>query len=271
VAWAAEWVEDLPVVLLHGMGSGGFAWSPVVPALQAAGRQVVVLELPGHEYGRVIEDELSFDVDVMVRQVLEELDRRGIARADLVGNSLGGWIALRLAAEGRARSVICLAPAGGWAHGGWFDRWLRLQFRMGRLAARRLSHGRLRPLLDTTRVQHLLLFSMVSLPGNISPRAAVRAVRSVAECEALRVFLNNPAAARLGDPGAADSRVLVAWAAQDRILVSARARRTFLQWVPGASEVVLPGVGHVPMSDDPTLVAEVILQFVEGSVEALAS
>ncbi len=37
--------------------------------------------------------------------------------AHLVGNSLGGWIALDLAARGRARSCLALSPAGGWDHG----------------------------------------------------------------------------------------------------------------------------------------------------------
>ena len=41
----------------------------------------------------------------------------GFATAHLAGNSLGGYTALRLAARGRARSVVALAPAGGWAEG----------------------------------------------------------------------------------------------------------------------------------------------------------
>ena len=45
------------------------------------------------------------------------LDEAGIRTAHLVGNSLGGYVALQLAARGRARSVVALAPAGGWAVG----------------------------------------------------------------------------------------------------------------------------------------------------------
>lgn len=43
------------------------------------------------------------------------MDEAGFEPAHIVGNSLGGYIALRLAERGRARTVVALAPAGGWA------------------------------------------------------------------------------------------------------------------------------------------------------------
>src|SRR5690349_23879550 len=45
------------------------------------------------------------------------MDEAGFATAHIAGNSLGGYGALRLAARGRARSVVALAPAGGWSPG----------------------------------------------------------------------------------------------------------------------------------------------------------
>ena len=45
------------------------------------------------------------------------MDDAGFETAHIVGNSLGGYMALQLAARGRARSVVALAPAGGWAKG----------------------------------------------------------------------------------------------------------------------------------------------------------
>ena len=43
------------------------------------------------------------------------MDEAGFETAHMVGNSLGGFVALQLAARGRARSVVAFAPAGGWA------------------------------------------------------------------------------------------------------------------------------------------------------------
>src|SRR5947209_14648532 len=45
------------------------------------------------------------------------MDAAGFETAHLAGNSLGGYVALKLAERGRARSVVALAPAGGWAPG----------------------------------------------------------------------------------------------------------------------------------------------------------
>ena len=45
------------------------------------------------------------------------MDEAGFETAHIVGNSLGGYLALQLAARGRAESVVALAPAGGWAAG----------------------------------------------------------------------------------------------------------------------------------------------------------
>ena len=45
------------------------------------------------------------------------MDEAGFETAHIVGNSLGGYVALQLAARGRARTVVALAPAGGWAEG----------------------------------------------------------------------------------------------------------------------------------------------------------
>lgn len=69
--------------------------------------------LAGHAAGPHIGGEVS---DATLADAVERaMDEAGFETAHIVGNSLGAYVALQLAARGRARSVVALAPAGGWA------------------------------------------------------------------------------------------------------------------------------------------------------------
>ena len=105
---------DLPLILIHGMGSAATAWQLVVPELSKTHR-VITVDLPGHG-----ETELPAALDMspksLAEYVIETMDSLKIDKAHLVGNSLGGWTALELAAmkPERVSSILCLAPAGLW-------------------------------------------------------------------------------------------------------------------------------------------------------------
>ena len=72
---------------------------------------VLAPALPGHLGGPPLNGD--FDLAAHVERVMDEA---GVERAHIVGNSLGGYLALVLAARGRAGSVVALAPAGGADH-----------------------------------------------------------------------------------------------------------------------------------------------------------
>lgn len=75
--------------------------------------EVLAPTLPGHAGGPSLEVEVS---DSLVPDAIERaMDDAGFETAHIVGNSLGGYAALQLAARGRAVSVVAFAPAGGWA------------------------------------------------------------------------------------------------------------------------------------------------------------
>ncbi len=82
--------------------------------LGALGRRHDVLAptLAGHAGGPAFDEALGHAG--IVDAVERAMDDAGFEAAHLVGNSLGGYVALRLAARGRAMSVVALAPAGGW-------------------------------------------------------------------------------------------------------------------------------------------------------------
>lgn len=101
-----------PLVLVHGLGSARTVWKPVMPAL-ARTFDVTAVDLPGHGETSWVAG-TPMDARALARHVLGTLDVLGIARAHLVGNSLGGWTAVELAAAhpDRVASVTALAPGG---------------------------------------------------------------------------------------------------------------------------------------------------------------
>lgn len=102
-----------PVVLLHGATSSPRAWAPVLPMLGAR-YEVWAPCLAGHRGGSPLSVPPSQLLNGIVETLIGELDERAITTAHLVGNSLGGWVALELARRGRAASVLALSPAGAW-------------------------------------------------------------------------------------------------------------------------------------------------------------
>jgi pimeloyl-ACP methyl ester carboxylesterase len=101
-----------PLVLIHGLGSARTVWKPILPAL-ARDFDVIAVDLPGHGRTAWVNGTPMTPPD-LAASVLETLDAIGVSRAHLVGNSLGGWTALELAAAApeRVASVVALAPAG---------------------------------------------------------------------------------------------------------------------------------------------------------------
>lgn len=101
------------VVLVHGLGSARTTWKPVTPAL-AASFDVIAVDLPGHGRTPWVKG-TAMDPRSLAASVVDTLDHLGVhQKVHLVGNSLGGWTCLELAAAHpeRVASIVALAPAG---------------------------------------------------------------------------------------------------------------------------------------------------------------
>jgi pimeloyl-ACP methyl ester carboxylesterase len=99
-----------PVLLLHGIAASLYTWKDVLPAL-AADHDVIALDLPGFGGSDVPE---PLDGAREVRAVLAFLEGLGLARVSVVGNSLGGAIAVALAGQEPARvdRLVLIDSAG---------------------------------------------------------------------------------------------------------------------------------------------------------------
>ena len=104
------------VVWLHGSGPGASGFSNFkgnYPVFEQAGYRNIVLDLPG--FGRSDKpDNVNYDLDFFVSCLSGFLDKAGIDRCTLLGNSLGGAIALgtTLAHPERVEKLILMAPGG---------------------------------------------------------------------------------------------------------------------------------------------------------------
>ena len=104
-----------PVLLVHGVGADGSSWDTIAATL-ADDFRPIRLDLRGH--GRSGHIEGGCTLDDFVRDAVDVLDASGIARAHVVGFSLGGMIAQALALQHADRvDRLVLAERGGRPHG----------------------------------------------------------------------------------------------------------------------------------------------------------
>ena len=86
------------LVLIHGLGSAASAFKPIIPALAHSFR-VITVDLPGHGKSAYIKGQ-AMDPKSLGRAIFETVEREyGINEFHVAGNSLGGWIALEMAAD----------------------------------------------------------------------------------------------------------------------------------------------------------------------------
>ena len=98
-----------PLLLLHGIGTGRADFTALVPALSES-FDVIAMDLPGH--GESAPCVGTPTVAAIADMVEHDLDAHGVGKVHVLGNSLGGRVALELAKRGRALSVVAMSPSG---------------------------------------------------------------------------------------------------------------------------------------------------------------
>ena len=103
-----------PLLLIHGMGSSAEAWKLITPDL-SKDYEVITIDLPGHGLSK-LPGGTRMDAAALGELVFGQMSAWGFDSFHIVGSSLGGWIALEMAAAqpNRVRSLTGLAPAGLW-------------------------------------------------------------------------------------------------------------------------------------------------------------
>jgi pimeloyl-ACP methyl ester carboxylesterase len=246
-----------PLVLIHGFAGTSATWVPLLPALKEQ-HDVLVPTLLGHRGGPEYLPGSPATPAAMTDALERYMDAVGVARAHLVGNSLGGWLALELAGRGRALSTTALAPAGGWAPTGSEARRLGRMFRQDAIVAKALG-SRAAPLLRRRRFRAVALRSVSARPADVPAGIAIEMTEAAADCTIYRPLLAHLAAAGFGELGAIDTPVQIVWGTKDRILRWPEYAERFRRMIPRAQWIELAGLGHCPMLDDAQLTTDTIL------------
>jgi pimeloyl-ACP methyl ester carboxylesterase len=235
-------------------------WAPVLGALERC-HDVLAVNLAGHVGGPELPPGTRVSVGSLVDAVERDMEAAGFETAHLVGNSLGGWIALELARRGRARSVVGLAPGGGWEAGTRAEKRLRPLFTRNYKLCKALL-PRVDSLMRRPRLRRVLWWQVAAHGERIPSAAAAQLVRDVVACPIYFELLDG--ILRDGPPQTFDGiacPVLLAWGTCDRIIASPRYSKRMRELLPSSEWVELRGLGHMPMFDNPELVARTITEF----------
>jgi pimeloyl-ACP methyl ester carboxylesterase len=253
--------RDAPaVLLLHGFGASLHTWDAWAVTLEKTHR-VIRVDLPGAALTGA-DPTGDYSDDRAVQLLLALLDELQLPQAIVVGHSMGGRIAWKLAAQTAAQQpqrvshLVLIAPDGARAAGsedgvptspGLAARLLQVALpktlvRSGLASAyadpQALSEatvGRYHDLLLAPQVRAAMLARLSQRPSALSSDAA-RGLSPVS------------------------LPVLLLWGERDRLIAPTRAQ-DFLRLMPQARLVLLPGVGHLPHEEAPATSLPVLLSF----------
>jgi pimeloyl-ACP methyl ester carboxylesterase len=251
-----------PLVLLHGVGTGAGEWSRVLPAL-AENHRIYAIDLPGFD-GSVKPPDYS--PAFSARFVSAFLDALGVERTAVVGNSLGGLVALRLALSEPARvCALVLSDSAGLGRAvnpvqaalsspGWGElasAWAKTPPGAAERAYRRAlllfaRHWQIPPwwLKDQYRLAQMPNFTeatLASLRANVGGFTGQREVL-VDQLPRLRM------------------PTLIVWGTEDRVFPYSHGQGAVTCLQEGSLELI-PNCGHLPHVEQPEAFAAIVSRF----------
>jgi pimeloyl-ACP methyl ester carboxylesterase len=249
------------VVLIHGLTATHRYWAQNIPHLSSR-RRVLALDLPG--FGKSDKPDVSYSTPFFVRTLERFLDEKSIARATLVGNSMGGQIAMAfsLAHPRRVDKLVLVDPAGVTMLPLWV-------MRVG-MWAMATTGGR----LPVPRVPAPFVEALFRAVFPTRPDLAARYIRSYSRAiaspeyplhlrsafRAVRGVLASPMRRRAREIAAP---TLIMWGARD-YLVPVTAARTLRRTIPHSRLIIYRASGHCPMVDQPERWNRDVEAFLDG-------
>jgi len=250
--------DESPIVLLHGFGSSLHAWDGWAAALRDK-RRVVRLDLPGFGLTGPTPDGV-YGLDRDMRVTLAVLDKLGIARCVLGGNSLGGAVAWRTALAHPARvEKLILVDAGGYP-----QHATSMPIGMRILRVPGLSW-----LMQNTLPKSLVeqgFRNVFGDPSRVTPEMIERSFELTAREGNRRAILDRASQRRAST---AYGRIpelklptLIVWGGRDRLIPPDDAQR-FHRDIAGSTLAMFDDLGHAPEEEDPIRTVAAVKRFLQ--------
>lgn len=252
-----------PILLIHGFGGSMWQWEYQIAGLSATHR-VITLDLLGS--GLSDKPDLAYTPDQMVKFLHGFMDAMGVAQASLVGNSMGGGLAIAMALSHPDR-VNRLVLIGGFPD--------RVRERLKSPLIRRLIETRA-PIwliqvgkwLAGRRATEQILHEVVHDPSLLTPLVIERSYRNSQQPGLIRSLMAVARNLPLWEEGfarhlgAIRHPTLILWGARDKIFPPEVARD--LQTViPNSKLALIPDAGHMPQWERPDVVNQLLLEFLQ--------
>jgi pimeloyl-ACP methyl ester carboxylesterase len=246
-----------PLLLVHGLGLSRRSWWPVREALEQR-HEVVAVDLPGFGDSPPLPDSEAPTPARLADLLEHEISHLDLGVPAAVGNSLGGWLVLELARRGRVARAVAIAPSGletppERAYVIALNELMRARARVSAPLGRRLT--------ASWSMRTILFGALRSRPWRVPADAGERELEDFGCSPGFQPTLRSSVGMRVPEGlTTIKAPVRIAYGTADLMLGALTAPR-FAAAIPGAELVPLPGLGHVPMLDDPELVARTILEF----------
>jgi pimeloyl-ACP methyl ester carboxylesterase/putative sterol carrier protein len=245
--------EGPDVLLIHGLGATKSSMYDLAAALAAEGYRVHALDLPG--FGGSSKRPGPYGAPYFTRVVLGVMDELGIGRAHVVGNSMGGRVAIELGLTHpeRVNALALLCPAVAFVRREFAPivRMLRPEFGVlpHSLGRKRIEAQFWSMFADRDQVDPVVGDVVADEFERIyrNPGARLAFLASARSLYLERPFGNGGFYPRLAE---LQAPAMFVWGTHDR-LIPVGFRGHVEQWLPSAEQVVLEDCGHVPQVERP--------------------
>ena len=257
-----------PVVFVHGLGGQWQNWLENLPRA-ALERRVIALDLPGFGSTPMPRDEITIPgYGRCVNQLCEKLD---LGRVDIVGNSMGGYIAAEVAIQFPERiDQLLLVSAAGITTA---DVARRPVYTAGRIATAMTAHSsaQYRAIASRPKSRHMALALVARHPSllraDLAYEGFIKGAGGPGFESALRACLEYDFRDRLPE---IRRPTLIVWGEKDSI-IPVRDAQEFERLIPDSRKVVMKDTGHIPMAERPGAFNNVMMEFLSERGPASAT